>query len=77
MNNNMKKATVIFQNENKDKSLILELSLDESNGDVNVKIESIPKSSIREILDSNDFYIQLAGILMNELGDIQDITPKI
>jgi hypothetical protein len=73
----MEKATVIFKNENKDKSLILELSLDESNGDVNVKIESIPKSSIREILDSNDFYIQLAGILMNELGDIQDITPKI
>lgn len=72
----MEKATVIFTNENKDKSLILEISHNEENGDVNVQLKAEPAQPIREILETDEFYVQLFGILINELGDLDEIIPK-
>lgn len=72
----MKTATVIFKNENKNKSLILEISHNEENGDVNVQLKAEPAQPIREILETEEFYVQLFAILMDELGDVDEIIPK-
>jgi hypothetical protein len=72
----MQKATVIFKNENEDKSLILEISHNEENGDVNVQLKAEPAQPISKILESEEFYVQLFAILMDELGDVDEIIPK-
>jgi hypothetical protein len=72
----MKKATVIFKNENEDKSLIVEISHNEENGDVNVQLKAEPAQSIRKILETEEFYVQLFAILIDELGDVDEIIPK-
>ena len=72
----MQKATVIFKNENKDKSLILEISHNEENGDVNVQLKAEPSQSIRKLIETEEFYVQLFAILIDELGDVDEIIPK-
>jgi hypothetical protein len=72
----MVKATVIFKNENEDKSLILEISHNEENGDVNVQLKAEPAQPISKILESEELYVKLLAILMEELGDVDEIIPK-
>jgi hypothetical protein len=72
----MQKATVIFKNENEDKSLILEISHNEENGDVNVQLKAEPSQSIRKLIETEEFYVQLFGILIEQLGDVDEIIPK-
>ena len=72
----MEKATVIFKNENEDKSLILEISHNEENGDVNVQLKAEPPQPISKILESEELYVKLLAILMEELGDVDEIIPK-
>jgi hypothetical protein len=72
----MQKATVIFKNENENKSLILEISHNEENGDVNVQLKAEPSQSIRKLIETEEFYVQLFAILIDELGDVDEIIPK-
>jgi hypothetical protein len=72
----MEKATVIFKNENEDKSLILEISHNEENGDVNVQLKAEPAQPISKILESEELYVKLLAILIEELGDVDEIIPK-
>ena len=74
--NRMQKATVIFKNENENKSLILEISHNEENGDVNVQLKAEPSQSIRKLIETEEFYVQLFAILIDELGDVDEIIPK-
>lgn len=69
----MEKATVIFKSDNEEKSLILNLSHNEENGDVDVQLHSEPRQKLHELLDTNEFYVRLAAILLDELGEIEQI----
>ena len=70
----MEKATVIFKNENEEKSIILNITYNVEDGDINVQLKAEPKEKIKDVFGTNDFYVRLAAILMDELGYIEDFS---
>lgn len=69
----MEKATVIFKSDNEEKSLILNISHNPENGNVDVQLHSEPRQKLRELFDTNEFYVRLADILLDELGEPEEI----
>jgi hypothetical protein len=70
----MEKATVIFKNEYESKSIILNITYNKKAGDINVQLKAEPREKIKDVFSTNEFYARLTAILMDELGDIEQVN---
>lgn len=69
--NKIEKATVIFKNENEEKSIIVNITYDKKAGNIGVQLKAEPKEKISDVFEKNEFYARLSAILIDELGEIE------
>jgi len=63
--NKIEKATVIFKNENEEKSIIVNITYDEKAENIGVQLKAEPKEKISDVFE------RLSAILIDELGEIE------
>jgi hypothetical protein len=63
------KLKAVFTNLDTGKELILNIEYDKNISNFDIKIESNPKESIREMLENNESHVLMASMLINVLNN--------